>query len=143
MKWMFCLACLCAIALCAGCSTVDTAPQVSKETPSLVGNWSGPVKGYIEGVGFRDSGDVSMTLIITEQQDRLFTGYMIFPLQSGSTRIEGFSGVINRDKKTFRIVEHTSGYGDGTLVSEDEIELMYLDDTEPTMLTLDILKRTV
>ncbi|MFA4826377.1 MAG: hypothetical protein WC593_14590 [Methanoregula sp.] len=142
MKWILCVACLFAIALCAGCSTVNNAPPASAGTPNLVGNWTGPVKGYIEGVGFRESANVSMTLMITEQKDRLFTGNMIFPLQSGATRTEGFSGVINRDGKTFRIVEYTSGYSDGTIVSTDEIELIYLDDTEPTMLTIDILKRT-
>jgi len=142
MKWILCVACLFVIALCAGCTTVNNAPPAPAAIPNLVGNWTGPVKGYIEGVGYRESANVSMTLVITEQKDRLFTGYMLFPLLSGTTRTEGFAGVLSRDGKTFRIVEHTSGYCDGTIISTDEIELIYLDDTEPTMLTIDSLKRT-
>ena len=142
MKWFFCVVCLFAIVICAGCSTVNSTPSAPAGNPNLVGNWSGPAKGYIEGVGYGESGNVTMMLVITEQKDRLFTGYMVFPLKSGGTRNEGFAGVINRDGKTFRTVEHGSGYCDGTIVSANEIELIYMDDVEPTMLSLDTLKRT-
>ena len=110
--------------------------------PDLVGTWTGPVKGYIEGVGFRESTTAVMTMVVTEQKDRLFTGYMVFPLLSGKTRTEGFAGVIARDGKTLHLVEYTTGYDDGTIVSANEIELMNADDSEPAMLGIDTLKRS-
>jgi len=141
VKWLLCVACLFAIALCAGCSADSTAPAASAGIPDLVGKWTGPVKGYIEGVGYRESTNASMTLVITEQKDRLFTGYMLFPLLSGKTRTERFAGVIERDGKTLHTVEYTTGYCDGTIVSTNEIELVNSDDSEPAMIGIDTLKR--
>jgi len=133
--------------LMSGCTTSAPSAQPAQTTnptgiPNLVGNWTGPVKGYTEGMGYREFSNVSMTLVITEQKDRLFTGYMLFPLLSGTTRTEGFAGVIDRDGKTLRIVEYTSGHCDGTIVSTNEIELINIDNGEPAMLGIDTLKRT-
>ena len=100
------------------------------------------MKGYIEGVGFRESTNSVMTLVVTEQKDRLFTGHMLFPLLSGETRTEGFAGVIDPDGKTLHLVEYTSGYCDGLIVSANEIELVNFDDSEPAMLGIDTLKRS-
>ena len=141
VKWILCAACLFVVALCAGCSADNTAPAAPAGIPDLVGKWTGPVKGYIEGVGYRESTNPGMTLVVTEQRDRLFTGYMLFPLLSGATRTERFAGVIERDGKTLHTVEYTTGYCDGTIVSTDEIELVNSDDSEPAMLGIDTLKR--
>ena len=141
VKWILCGACLLAIALCAGCGADNSAPAAPADIPNLVGEWTGPVKGYIEGVGYRESTNAGMTLVITEQKDRLFTGHMLFPLLSGKTRTEQFAGVIERDGKTLHTVEYTSGYCDGTIVSTNEIELVNFDDSEPAMLGIDTLKR--
>ena len=141
VKWILCVACLFVVALGAGCSADNTAPAAPAGIPNLVGKWTGPVKGYIEGVGYRESTNASMTLVITEQKDRLFTGYMLFPLLSGKTRTEQFAGVIERDGKTLHTVEYTTGYCDGTIVSTNEIELVNFDDSEPAMLGIDTLKR--
>jgi len=142
VKRTLCVACLFVVALSAGCSASNTAPASPAAIPDLVGTWTGPVKGYIEGVGFGESTNAVMTLVVTEQRDRLFTGYMLFPLLSGETRTEGFAGVIDRDGKTLHLVEYTTGYDDGTIVSANEIELVNFDDSEPAMLGIDTLKRS-
>ena len=157
MKWIFCLLILAGIALCAGCTTVNTTPATPLAAtpipqsvsatpavvPNLVGNWTGPAKGYTEGIGFRDSQSLNATMSVTQQQDRVFTGNLSIPYRNGTVRTEGFAGIISQDGKTFRIVEfdpHESG--DGVILSENAIEWVFIFVEEPQSIMLDSFTRT-
>ena len=156
MKWIFCLLILAGIALCAGCTTVNTtpAPSLAATTtpqsisatpavvPNLVGNWTGPAKGYTEGIGFRDSQSVKATMLVTQQQDRVFTGNLSIPYRNGTLRTEGFAGIISQDGKTFRIVEFDPyEHDDGVILSENQIEMVFIFDAEPQSIILDSFTR--
>lgn len=102
------------------------------EIPDLTGNWTGFYKGYEEGMGYVE-GNWTFTMVISEQKDRLFTGTFIDihnATQEGQESMEGFSGAIGLDNKTLYIAEYDSGYDIGTVLSNDTIELLYLDDRE-------------
>jgi hypothetical protein len=107
----------------------------------MLGNWTGSAKGYIERAGYRDFSVANLTMSVTEQHDRFFSGTMTFPLANGSTRSEAFAGVIWTGGKSFRIVEYASGHDDGIILSENEIEMVYMDDNDPSFIMLDTLKR--
>jgi hypothetical protein len=142
MKRVACLVIFACIALCAGCTTVNTTPQAPATTPSLLGNWTGSVKGYTE-MGYRDFGWVNVTMSVTDQKDRFFSGYMILPRINGTTRTEGFAGTISHDGKSFRIVEYdTHEHDDGWILSENEIEMVFMADSEPQKIILDSFKRS-
>jgi hypothetical protein len=101
----------------------------SAQLPELVGNWTGSGAGYIEGVGYWETSNPSaIAMIIEEQRGRLFTGRMIFNIDDGKPRVEGFSGAIALDNETLHIAEYDRGYDIGTMISPDEMELIYLED---------------
>ncbi|MCX6693034.1 MAG: hypothetical protein NT074_00525 [Methanomicrobiales archaeon] len=79
---------------------IDT-PAVPASIPNLVGNWTGPAKGYIEGVGYSDFSLMNFTISITDQKDQCFSGYISFPLMNGTTKSEQYSGVIWSSGKSF------------------------------------------
>lgn len=157
MKWVFCLLILAGIALCAGCTTVNTTPatplaitptpqSVSVNTavvPNLLGTWSGTAKGYTEGIGFRDNQSMHATLVVTQQKDRVFTGNLSIPYRNGTVRIEGFAGIISQDGKKFTVVEFDPHeYDDGVILSENEIEMVFIFAEEPQSIMLDSFTRT-
>lgn len=98
------------------------------QVPDLVGNWTGSQNAYIAENGvYRLSENESTSLAITGQKDRLFTGYVTYP-SNGKEIVENLAGAIGLDNKTFFIAELNEGYDFGTIISEDEIELIYLAD---------------
>lgn len=98
------------------------------QVPDLVGNWTGSQNAYIAENGvYRLSENESTSLAITEQKDRLFTGYVTYP-SNGKEIVENLAGAIGLDNKTFYIAELNEGYDFGTIISDDEIELIYLAD---------------
>lgn len=98
------------------------------QVPDLVGNWTGSQNAYIAENGvYRLSENESTSLAITEQKDRLFTGYVTYP-SNGKEVVENLAGAIGLDNKTFYIAELNEGYDFGTIISDDEIELIYLAD---------------
>lgn len=110
--------------------------------PSLLGNWTGPARGYIEGIGYQDSGTGTMTLSVTFQKDRVFAGSILIPYRNGTVRTEGFAGVIAHDGDTFRIVEFdTHEHDDGWILSENEIEMVFMNDEEPQSVIVDSFRR--
>jgi len=48
-------------------------------------------------------------LVITEQKDRLFTGYVTYP-SDGKEIVESLAGATGMDNKTFYVAESNDGY---------------------------------
>ncbi len=98
------------------------------QVPNLVGNWTGSQNAYVaENGSYKLLENESTSLVITEQKDRLFTGYVTYP-SNGKEIVENLAGAIGLDNKTFHIAELNEGYDFGTIISDDEIELIYLAD---------------
>jgi hypothetical protein len=114
------------------------------KVPDLVGNWTGFGKGYYEGEGYFGQGENdAVNLTIMEQRDRLFIGNMTYKLPNGTEIVEGFAGAIGLDNKTFYIAEFDSGFDMGTIISDDEIELIYLEDGGMAAVFIDSLYRII
>jgi hypothetical protein len=110
------------------------------EIPDLVGNWAGKGPGYNEETGYVVDSDNILNFSITEQKGRLFNGELTYNL-NGTDVVEGFAGTISPDNKTFYIAEFISGYDVGTVVSEDEIDLMYLLEGKAGAVFIETLRR--
>ena len=100
------------------------------QVPDLVGNWTGSEIAYIAENGtYKLLEDGSVRLVISDQKDRLFTGYLTYSLD-GKDIVESFAGTIGLDNRMVHIAELNDGYDFGTIISNDEIELIYLADGE-------------
>jgi hypothetical protein len=111
------------------------------QVPDLVGNWTGTQNAYIAENGvYKLSENETTNLVIIEQKDRLFTGYLTYPL-NGKEIVESFAGSIGLDNKMLYIAELNEGYDFGTIISDDEIELIYLADGEKGRNVIDKLRR--
>ena len=120
---------------------LTTAGICTAQVPDLVGNWTGSQNAYIAENGvYILSENESTHLVITEQNDRLFTGYVTYP-SNGRDVAEGIAGAIGLDNKTLQIAELIDGYDFGTIISDDEIELIYLADGENGRTVIDRLFR--
>ncbi|MGB7545393.1 MAG: hypothetical protein WBL92_07310 [Methanothrix sp.] len=118
-----------------------TAGICTAEVPDLVGNWAGSQNTYVaENGSYKLLENESTSLVITEQKDRLFTGYVTYP-SDGKEIVESFAGAIGLDNKMFYIAELNEGYDFGTIISDDEIELMYLADGENGRTVINTLYR--
>jgi hypothetical protein len=142
------LAVILAILSC-GCTATAPAPQASgaavtpaaaPATPDLTGTWTGTMLGYEERTGFTDYNRTPITLVVTEQKGRLFSGYLAFG--QNSTETLAMAGVIGRDGRTFAMVENVNGYTTGELIGPDTMELTHVDDAEPYSVALDTLKKS-
>jgi hypothetical protein len=118
-------------------TTTPVAPPVPA-TPDLVGTWTGTMLGYEEGIGFTDYNRLPITLVVTEQKERLFAGHLKF---GNRTETLAMAGVISRDGRTFALVENVNGYTTGELTGTDTMELTHVDDADPYSVALDTLKR--
>ena len=97
------------------------------EIPNLVGNWTGSYEGYANGIGYKAANETdAITLVISKQQGRLFTGNLR-EMGQGTAAV---SGVIALDNQTFYMTESDGGYDIGTVLTSDTIELLYLEDGE-------------
>jgi len=118
-----------------------TAGICTAEVPDLVGNWAGSQNTYVaENGSYKLLENESTSLVITEQKDRLFTGYVTYP-SDGKEIVESFAGAIGLDNKMFYIAELNEGYDFGTIISDDEIELIYLADGENGRTVINTLYR--
>ncbi len=96
------------------------------EIPNLVGNWTGSYEGYEQRAGYLKN-ETGAFMTVSEQKGRLFTGNFSDMEQWK----EGFAGIIALDNKTLYIAEYDHmGYAIGTIISNDTIELAYLEDGE-------------
>jgi hypothetical protein len=136
-------------ALACGCtSTAPAAAPVpvpaattpaAAATPNLLGTWTGQMQGYEERIGYTDYGKMPITIVVTEQQGRLFSGHLKFGVNSTETL--PMAGVISRDGRTFAMVENANGYTTGELTGTDTMELTHIDDADPYSAALDTLRR--
>jgi hypothetical protein len=138
------LSCGCTAAGPAGTATPAVA-VTSEQTPvpalpDLTGTWTGPMAGYDEKLGFTDYPGIAMSLNVTEQQGRLFSGHLVF-ISNGTRETQPVAGVIARDGRAFSLVEQGSGYSTGIVLAKDEIELTYMFDGPPYSVAVDTLKR--
>jgi hypothetical protein len=110
--------------------------------PNLLGNWTGMESWYgaVDGSA-RLTENESINMAVTDQNGRLFAGHLTFKSANGTEIIEGFSGAIGQDNKSIYISEFNEGYDLGTIISEDEIELVYLVDGKMAETTLSTLHR--
>jgi len=134
MRQICCFALLAFIFLAIGTS----AAQV----PDLLGNWTAKWSSYDNGSGFTNSDDNESLLIsITEQKERIFAGNLTLEKDNESISSESFAGAIGQDGKTLYISEFDGGYSFGTLISGDEMELIYLQDGEDGAVAIDTVHR--
>jgi hypothetical protein len=142
MKVILSLILLIGIVTCAGCTSAGTAPPVATGIPDLTGNWTGSVKGYGEGTGYFGSSSGSMNLRITEQKGRLFSGQLFINESNGSVSTRQFAGALSRDGRSFTVVQFDRGYDLGTVLSDNEIEMVYMNDNNPAFLVIDSFTKT-
>jgi hypothetical protein len=121
--------------LATGCTTsAPAAPVTPVPTqaviPSIFGTWTGTMQGYEEGIGFTDHNKKEITMVVTEQQGRIFAGYLTFG--TNTSRKIPMAGVVSRDGKTFAMVEDVNGYTTREFVGNDEIQLTHIDDASHT-----------
>ena len=112
------------------------------EIPDLLGNWTGSWISYEEGPGFTNETEPSsLHLAFTEQEGRLFAGYLTIRRGNDTQIEEGFAGAIGLDNKTLHIAEFDRGYATGTMLSQNEMELIYLADGDNGSVAIDTLRR--
>ncbi len=134
MKHIWCFALLAMVFLATGICTA--------EVPDLLGIWTGSWSSYDEGIGHSNSTEnVSIIFAFIEQDDRLFAGNITIKQENETEIGEGFAGAIGLDNKTLYIAEFDKGYSLGTIISNDEMELIYLADGENASVAIDRLHR--
>ncbi|WP_236610392.1 hypothetical protein [Methanosphaerula palustris] len=142
MKAILCVSILLFAVLISGCTTTSQQSTAAVATPpSLLGNWTGTMNGYSNGEGYNNWTDYTMTMKVTEQRGRIFSGEFLFTNQSGISSTNKCAGVIGRDGKTLSMVEDGGGTSSGSLVAPDEIELTYTNGAEPFTISIDSLKK--
>ncbi len=130
---------ICAIGLLALLLAASGAS--ASEIPNLLGSWEGTGPGYIAAAGYVDEGAYgTLAFNVTEQNGRLFNGTLTYQVDGGDV-VEGFAGAIAADGETFYVTEFISGYDVGTVISEDEIELIYFQDGEAGEIFVQTLRR--
>ena len=111
------------------------------EVPNLLGKWTGVESWYGKvNESTKLIEDKSLNLTVEEQKDRLFTGNLTY-MENGTKIVEGFSGAIGLDNKTLYIAEFKEGYDLGTIISNDDIENIYLEDGKMGGAEIDRLHR--
>ena len=133
MKKILILALLVLVFLATGISAA--------KVPDLQGNWTGSWSGYNDGKGDPNLSDGSMFFNVTEQKDRLFAGNLTIKQKNETTASGGFAGAIGLDNKTLFITRFDKGHSLGTIISNDEIELVYLSDGKEGLVAIDRLYR--
>ncbi len=112
------------------------------EVPDLIGNWTISWSEYDAGAGYSNSTEnESYVMAITEQKGRIFSGNLIYKQKNETEEIEAFAGAIGSDDKSLYIAEAAEGYSLGSIISKDEIELIYLADGKAMSVAVDKLNR--
>ena len=134
MKKILILALLVLVFLATGISAA--------KVPDLQGNWTGSWSGYDDAKGYPNLSDGSMFFNVTEQKDRLFAGNLTIKQKNETTTASGgFAGAIGLDNKTLFITRFDKGNSQGTIISNDEMELVYRSDGKGGLVSIDKLYR--
>jgi hypothetical protein len=134
MKKIWCFALLVLVFLATGICAA--------EVPDLLGKWTGLESWYGSVNGSAKlTENHSLNFIVVEQKNRLFTGNLSWKSENGTEIVEGFSGAIGLDNKTLYLSEFNEGYDLGAIISDDEIELIYLQDGKKAETTIARLHR--
>jgi hypothetical protein len=143
MKHLIFVAIVIVAVLLAGCTA--TAPSTgitpAAGTTDLTGNWTGSMTGYTQDAGYISFPDGSMRMTIVNQTGRVFSGTMVFVENNGPEKTVAFAGVIGHDGKTLTLTNEGGGYDTGSILSDNELELVYAYDGKPFIITIDSLKR--
>jgi len=135
MKQISCLALLVLVFLATG--------TCGAKVPDLLGKWTGLESWYGDVNGsVKLTENQSLNVTVLEQKNRLFAGNLTYKLENGTEIVEGFAGAIGLDNKTLYLAEFNEGYDLGTIISDDEIELIYLQDGKMGETTIGRLHRT-
>ena len=133
MKKILILALLVLVFLATGISAA--------KVPDLQGNWTGSWSGYDDGKGYSNlSENGSILFNFEEQKDSLFFGNITIKLKN-ETEVAGFAGAIGLDNKTLYISQFDEGYSLGTMISNDEMKLVFLSDGKGGWVAIDRLYR--
>jgi hypothetical protein len=111
------------------------------EIPNLVGNWTGSWDAYLGNEFTSSTANGSINYAFTEQEGRIFVGKISSKLENGTEFDKGFVGAIGLDNQSLYIAESDRGYTFGTIISSDEIELIYLQDGENIEASIDSIHR--
>lgn len=125
------------IVLVFGCTIGIAAADI----PDLVGNWTGPNVGYEDYIGFVENNEGSFFLNITEQKDRIFAGFVVTTDSDREEVVKTIAGVISPDGKELYMAEKTEGIATGYILGENELELIYLEVSDPIYAGIDHLYR--
>jgi hypothetical protein len=146
----FVLGALAAAILAGGCiSSVTTTTPTATPTPyevltppgnTLLGNWTGTMVSYDEGTGYADNGNRTMSMAVTGEKDRLFSGTMVIQA-NGTVYTVPIAGIMAKDRQSFVLVEKNFGYVTGTFVNGNEIELDWHNDGPEIGVAIDTLQR--
>jgi hypothetical protein len=136
-EWLFMRAIHCFVVILLAATGISAA-----EVPNLVGDWSGYSRYAFQDQGSAIFWEGDINITISEQRDRLFTGNVTYS-ENGTVIVEGFVGVIGRDNETLYLAEFDTGYDIGTLVSDDEIVLVYIEDGQLAKACFDTYHRVM
>jgi len=110
--------------------------------PVLAGTWNGTSLGYEQTkTGYRFF-NLTLIMKVTGQDGRFFSGEIAFRSVNGSLVKKEFAGVLSADGTMIESIEYPSGFCDGVIVSADEIELIFRDESSPSMVTIDTFRRS-
>jgi hypothetical protein len=125
----------------AGVSPSVTATPAVPVVPDLLGSWIGTSTGYLDLSTYEVFND-TLVMNITGQDGYFFTGELSFPAVNSSMQTKEFAGVVGPDGKTIETIEYPGGFSDGVILSADEIELIFRDESNPSTITIDSLRRS-
>jgi len=112
-----------------------------KAAVRLTGTWAGTSLGYMEtGSGYGIiRGDLTMN--VTTQESHLFAGQIAY-IVNGTPFTKQFAGVLGRDGRTVETIEFPDGFGDGMIVTENEIQLVFRQEGMLSTIAIDTFRRT-
>jgi len=135
------------IVLISGCTSTSpshaatpTTPAVPV-TPNLIGTWTGTMQGYDGITGYSDWGNMTISMVVKDQQGQFFSGNLVIRINSTPVKTTPVAGIFENDGKTFFMVEENNGYTKGWIIGDNKIQLFHLDDHKPIDVAIDTLTR--